>query len=153
MTVARFSNFTDIPTAILSFDESINRLMTRADQVRPWTPAVDILETDNELIFRADAPDVNLGHIKVEVENETLTLKGDRSIENGDRVQGYYQMERSYGSFARSFVLPQTVDTDSAHANYAHGVLTVTLAKKPVAKARAIRVNVEPALAAQASAR
>lgn len=153
MRVATFSNFNEIPTAILSFDETMNRLTARDDQVRPWTPAVDIFETDNELIFRADAPDVNLAHIEVEVENGTLTLKGDRTIDNGDRVQGYHRIERSYGCFSRSFTLPETVDADSAHADYAYGVLTITLAKKAVAKARVIKVNVskEPVLAAQAS--
>ena len=154
MTLATFSNFYDIPASIMSFDETINRLTARHDQVRPWTPAVDIFETDNELIFRADAPDINLGHIEVEVERGTLTIKGDRTIENGDRVQGYHRIERSYGSFTRSFTLPETVDADSAHADYAHGVLTITLAKKALAKARAIKVNLskEPVLAAQASA-
>jgi HSP20 family protein len=154
MTVATFSNFTLIPTAMLSFDEAMDRLTTRDDQVRPWTPAVDIFETDNELVFRADAPHGNLGHIEVEVENGTLTLKGDRSIGNGDRAQAYLRMERSDGSFARSFTLPETVDADSAHAEYAYGVLTITMAKKAVAKARAIKVNLgtESVLAAQASA-
>ena len=110
--------------------------------MRAWSPAVDIFETDNELIFRADTPDVNLEHIEVQVENGTLTLKGERSIEKDDRVNGYHRIERSHGAFARSFTLPETVDTEDVRADYAHGVLTITLSKKAVAKARAIKVNV-----------
>ncbi len=154
MELARFSNLNDLPTAMLSFNETVNRLVPGDNQSRPWSPAVDIFETDNELIFRADAPDVNLAQIEVQVENGTLTLKGERSIENDDSVKGYHRMERSYGAFARSFTLPETVDAESARADYAHGVLTITLSKKAVAKPRAIKVNVnkEPALTAQTSA-
>ncbi len=154
MELVRFSNLNDLPTAMLSLHETVNRLVAADNQMRPWSPAVDILETDNELIFRADAPDVNLAHVEVQVENGTLTLKGERSIEKDDSVKGYHRMERSYGTFARSFTLPETVDADSARADYAHGVLTITLSKKAVAKARAIKVNVnkEPTLTAQASA-
>jgi HSP20 family protein len=153
MDLARFSNLNDLPTAMLSFNETLNRLVARDNQMRPWSAPVDILETDNELIFRADAPDVNLAHIEVQVENGTLTLKGERSIEKDDTVKGYHRMERSYGVFARSFTLPETVDADSARADYAHGVLTITLSKKAVARARAIKVSVnkEPTLTAEAS--
>lgn len=142
MELARFSNLNDLPTAMLSLNEAVNRLVAADNQSRPWSPAVDIFETDNELIFRADAPDLNLAQIEVQVENGTLTLKGERSIEKDDSVKGYHRMERSYGAFARSFTLPETVDADSARADYAHGVLTITLSKKAVAKARAIKVNV-----------
>jgi HSP20 family protein len=154
MAVATFSSFNDLPTAMLSFDETVNRLIARDNQTRPWSPPVDIFETDNELIFRADAPDVDLGQFEVQVENGTLTLKGERSFEKSDRVKGYHRMERNYGGFARSFTLPDTVDADSVRADYAHGVLTITVAKKAVAKARAIKVHVnnEPTLTAQASA-
>src|SRR5689334_7573960 len=120
MELARFSNLNDLPTAMLSFNETINRQVAGDNQSRPWSPAVDIFETDNELIFRADAPDVNLGQIEVQVENGSLTLKGERSIENDDSVKGYHRLERSYGAFARSFTLPETVDAESARADYAH---------------------------------
>jgi HSP20 family protein len=154
MELARFSNLNDLPTAMLSFNEMINRLVTADNQSRPWSPAVDIFETDNELIFRADAPDLNLAQIEVQVENGTLALKGERSIEKDDSVKGYHQMERSYGAFARSFTLPETVDADTARADYAQGVLMITFSKKAVAKVRTIKVNVnkEPTLTAQPSA-
>jgi HSP20 family protein len=142
MEVTRFNNTNDFPTGMWSFNDAVNRLIASDNQVRPWNPAVDIFETDNELIFRADTPDVNLAHIEVQVENGTLTLKGERSIEKDDRVKGYHRIERSYGAFARSFTLSETVDAEDVRADYAHGVLTITLPKKAVAKARAIKVNV-----------
>lgn len=88
------------------------------------------------------------------MENGTLTLKGERSVDKSDSVKGYHRMERSYGAFARSFTLPETVDAESARADYANGVLTITLSKKAVAKARAIKINVnkETTLAAHAGA-
>jgi HSP20 family protein len=143
MEVTRFNNTNDFPTGMWSFNDAVNRLIASDNQVRPWSPAVDIFETENELIFRADTPDINVAHIEVQVENGTLTLKGERSIEKDDRVKGYHRIERSYGAFARSFTLPETVDAEDVRADYAHGVLTITLPKKAVAKARAIKVNVK----------
>jgi HSP20 family protein len=121
MELTRFNNLYDFPTVMLSLNDTVNRLIAGDNQVRPWSPAVDIFETDNELIFRADTPDVNLEHIEVQVENGTLTLKGERGIEKDDRVNGYHRIERSYGAFARSFTLPETVDTEDVRADYAHG--------------------------------
>lgn len=142
MELNKFNSFYDFPAAMWSFNDTVNRLIAGDNQARPWSPAVDIFETDNELIFRADTPDLNLEHIDVQVENGTLTLKGERSIEKNDRVKGYHRIERSYGAFARSFTLPDTVDTEDVRADYGNGVLTITLSKKAVAKARAIKVNV-----------
>src|SRR5690242_13843105 len=142
MELTKSSNLNDFPTAMRFFQDTVNRLMAGDNQVRPWSPAVDILETENELVFMADTPDVNRERIEVQVENGTLTLKGERNIEKDDRVKGYHRIERSYGAFARSFTLPDTVDAESVRADYAHGVLTITLPKKAVAKARAIKVNV-----------
>jgi HSP20 family protein len=155
MELARFNSLNNFPTAMWSFNDTVNHLFSGDNQVRPWSPAVDIHETDNELIFRADTPGVNLEHIEVQVENGTLTLNGERSIEKDDRVKGYHRIERGYGAFARSFTLPETIDAEGAvRADYAHGVLTITLSKKAVAKARAIKVNVNevPTLTGQASA-
>jgi len=142
MELTKSSNMSDFPPAMRFFQDTVTRLMSGDNQVRPWTPAVDILETENELVFRADIPDVNLERIDVQVENGTLTLKGERDIEKDDRVKGYHRIERSYGAFARSFTLPDTVDAEGVRADYAHGVLTITLPKKAVTKARAIKVNV-----------
>ena len=88
MELARFSSLNDLATAMLSFNETVNRLVAADNRSRPWSPAVDIFETDNELIFRADAPDLNLAQIEVQVENGTLTLKGERSIRERRQYEG-----------------------------------------------------------------
>jgi HSP20 family protein len=105
---------------------------------------VDILETENALILKADLPDVDMKDITVEIENGTLTLKGERKFEKDDQTQGYHRIERSYGSFVRYFSLPDTVEADKVHADYKNGVLSVSLPKKELAKPRSIKVEVHP---------
>ncbi|MBM3812367.1 MAG: Hsp20/alpha crystallin family protein [Acidimicrobiia bacterium] len=109
---------------------------------RPWAPAVDILETENELVLKADLPDVKLEDIEVRMENGTLTLKGKREFEKKDSEKGYHRIERHYGSFMRAFSLPETVDPEKITADYKNGVLKVAVAKKEVAKPRTVKVNV-----------
>ena len=111
-------------------------------QVRPWTPAVDIFETENELVLKADVPDVELKDIDIRLENGTLSLKGERKFENEEKKKGFHRVERSYGSFARYFTLPDSVDPEHVAAEYNNGVLTVTLPKKEIAKPRSIQVKV-----------
>jgi HSP20 family protein len=105
---------------------------------------VDILETENELVLKADVPGVDQKDIDIHIENGTLTLKGERRFEEAPEGnnRGYHRIERSFGSFARYFTLPDTVDADKVKADYRNGVLTVTLTKKEVAKPRSIRVEV-----------
>src|SRR5712691_9290591 len=91
---------------------------------RPWSPSVDIYETENELVLRADLPDVKLEDIEVRVENQTLTLKGERKFEEDQSIRGYHRIERSYGTFTRSFAVPATVDPDRVAAEFKN-VLTV----------------------------
>src|SRR5688500_4979489 len=116
------------------FQDSVNRLFSEEPAGRPWAPPVDILETENELILRADVPDVKLEDIDVRVENGTLSLKGKREFNGEERGNGYHRIERSYGSFVRCFSLPESVDPDRISAEYKNGVLTVTVGKKEVAK-------------------
>jgi HSP20 family protein len=127
---------------MLLFHDVVSRLLSDQNQVRPWSPAVDILETDTELLFKVDAAGVSLEDIDVQLENGTMTLKGERKFEKDEKVKGYHRIERSYGAFARSFTLPNTVDPEGVRADYALGVLTITLPKKEIAKPRAIKVNV-----------
>jgi HSP20 family protein len=113
---------------------------------RPWTPPVDVLENENALVFKADIPEIKPEDIEVHFENGTLTLKGKREFEkkeNGNGQGGYHRIERSYGTFTRAFSLPDTVDPDKLSADYKNGVLTVTIAKKEVAKPKAVKVNVQ----------
>jgi HSP20 family protein len=102
---------------------------------------VDILETENELVLRADLPGVDMNNVEIQVENSTLTLKGERRFEKTDK-QGYHRIERNFGAFARYFSLPDTVDSEKVRADYRSGVLTITLPKKEVAKPRSVRIEV-----------
>jgi HSP20 family protein len=140
--LARLNAFSDFPAGLQLFQDAVSRILSDENQVRPWSPAVDILETENELIFNVDAAGVNLKDIDIQLENGTLTLKGERKFEKDDKVKGCHRIERSYGAFARSFTLPDTVNPEGVHADYAQGVLTVTLPKQERAKPRAIKVNV-----------
>lgn len=110
---------------------------------RPWMPSVDILETENELVVKADLPEVKLADISIHLENGVLSLKGERKFEHKDSNKGgYHRLERTYGSFARNFSLPDTVDVEKVTAGFKDGVLTITLPKKEIAKPRAIQVNI-----------
>jgi HSP20 family protein len=140
--LARLNAFSDFPAGLQIFQDTVNRILSDENQVRPWSPPVDILETENDLIFKVDAAGVNLKDIDIQLENGTLTLKGERKFEKDDKVKGYHRTERSYGAFARSFTLPDTVNAETVHADYVQGVLTVTLPKQERAKPRAIKVNV-----------
>jgi HSP20 family protein len=123
------------------FEDAVTRLMSEPRASRPWSPAVDIVETENELVVKADLPDVKLEDIGVHVENQTLTIKGERKFEKDENARGYHRIERSYGNFVRSFAVPSTVDTENVQADYKSGVLTVSLPKKAAAKPRQIKVN------------
>src|ERR1700735_2498295 len=110
---------------------------------RPWSPSVDIFETEDALTLKADLPDVKIDDIDVRVENQTLTLRGQRQFEKEENVKGYHRIERSYGEFVRSFAVPSTVDTEKVQADYKNGVLTITLPKKEAAKPRQVKVAVQ----------
>jgi HSP20 family protein len=142
MALTRYNPFDMGPMAAFRFiDEAMNR-MAEPQGNRPWAPAVDILETENELIIKADLPAVKLEDIDVRVEDGTLTLKGERSFEKSENEKGYHRIERSYGSFSRSFTLPETLNPEGVKAAFKDGVLTVTLPKKEIAKPKQIKVEV-----------
>ena len=125
------------------FEDAVTRLMSQPRTSRPWSPAVDILETENELVVKSDLPDVKLEDIDVRVENQTLSIKGERRFEDDASDQGYHRIERSYGSFVRSFAVPNSVDTEKVSADYKNGVLTIKLPKKETAKPKQVRVEVK----------
>ena len=112
-------------------------------RTRPWSPAVDIYETENELVLKADVPDVDPKDIDVRVENQTLTISGERKFEQENANKGFHRIERSYGSFVRSFAVPSTFDTENIGAGFKNGVLTVTLPKKEAAKPRQVKIEVK----------
>ncbi len=137
-----FNDFENLVKNLQLFDEPFGRFFTEGGAAKPWTPAVDIHETENELVLRADVPDVKPEDIDVHFENGTLTLKGKREFEKKEESKGYHRIERNYGSFVRAFTMPDSVDPEKLGADYKNGVLTVTVGTKEVAKPRAVKVNV-----------
>src|SRR5271169_5669638 len=108
---APYPEIEDFPTGLRLFQDSINRLFSDDGvKTRPWSPAVDILETENELVLKADVPGVELKDIDIQLENGTLTVKGERKFEKDQKNNGFQRMERSYGSFVRHFALADTLD-------------------------------------------
>jgi len=127
--------------SLRAVESAFSRLLTEPQTNRPWAPAVDIYETENELVLKADLPDVEAKDIDVRVENQTLTIAGERKFASASNEKGYHRIERSYGNFVRSFAVPSAFDTDKINAAYNNGVLTVTLVKKETAKPRQIKIE------------
>jgi HSP20 family protein len=125
------------------FEDSFARMLTEPQSNRPWAPSVDIYETENELVLKADVPDVELKDIDVRVENQTLTIAGERVFHQPESGKGYHRIERSYGKFMRSFAVPNVFDTEKIAAEYKNGVLTVSLPKKEAAKPRQVKIEVK----------
>lgn len=124
------------------FEDAFTRLLSEPRSNRPWSPPVDVYETDNDLVFKADLPGLTSADIDVRLENQTLTIAGERTFDKQDAQHGFHRIERNYGSFVRSFAVPNVFDTEKVTAAYKEGVLTVTLAKKEAAKPRQVKVQV-----------
>jgi HSP20 family protein len=125
------------------FEDAVTRLVSEPRANRPWSPSVDIFETEDALTLKADLPEVKIEEIDVRVENQTLTLRGQRKFGKDENVKGYHRIERGYGEFVRTFAVPSTVDTEKVLADYKNGVLTITLPKKEAAKPRQVKVAVQ----------
>jgi len=125
------------------FEDAFSRMLTEPQANRPWSPSVDIYETENELVLKADLPDVDLKDIDVRVENQTLTIAGERKFEQQESGKGFHRIERNYGRFVRSFAVPNSFDVNNIGADYKNGVLSVTLPKTEAAKPRQIKVAVK----------
>jgi HSP20 family protein len=107
-----------------------------------FAPAVDVYEDDHNLTLKIEVPGIDEKDIDVRVENNVLTVHGERKFEKEEKEENFRRVERQYGSFTRSFTLPNTVDTDRVQANYEKGILKIQLAKKAEAKPKQIKVNV-----------
>lgn len=119
--------------------ESGDDALVRAD----WTPAVDVYETpQHELVLKAELPGVKREAIDLKVENNTLTIRGERTRDAEVKQDAYHRVERTYGAFARTFALPSTVSTDGIKAEFKDGVLTVTLPAREEAKPRQVQIAV-----------
>ena len=110
-----------------------------------WTPSVDIFESENEIVLEAELPGMKREDFEVSIENNVITLKGERHFEKKEEGDNYHRVERSYGSFTRSFSLPRTVSAEATKADFKNGILRVSLPKKEEAKARKIEVTGEDA--------
>jgi len=142
-----------------NFGRFFNEFFERTNQesnLTTWAPAVDIFENEHELVVKADLPDVDPKALDVRVENNILSISGDRKFEKNTTGGSYLRVERSYGSFARSFSLANTVNTEAIKADYRDGVLSLSIPKREEAKPKQIKVNVvtgaQPAQAAAAKA-
>src|SRR5580692_6764158 len=161
VTLNRWEPFRGAPT----LHEQVNRLFGNVlehageeSNLTSWAPAVDIYETEHELVVKADLPEVDPKELDIRVENNLLTIRGERKFEKKVNEDNYLRVERAYGSFSRSFSLANTVNADAIKADYQNGVLTLTIPKREEAKPKQIKVNVAapagtPAVAAAAGAR
>jgi HSP20 family protein len=156
-TIARWEPFRGVTT----LQDQINRLFNEGverssddSSLSAWAPSVDIYETEHELVVKADLPDVDPKDLDIRVENNILTIRGERKFEKKVNEENYLRVERSYGSFARSFTLANTVNSEAIKADYQSGVLTLTVPKREEAKPKQIKVNVNaPEKAAAAAAK
>lgn len=145
MAIIRWDPFRDIVT----LREKMNRLFEDAVTARgeerdmissTWTPSVDIYETENALILTAEVPGVDEDNIEIKIEDNTLSLNGERVFEKETKEENYHRIERSYGSFFRSFTIPRQVDQEKIKAEHDKGVLRITMPKKPESKPKTVKV-------------
>ena len=116
--------------------------------MRRWVPAMDLVETADDFVLRADLPGLTQDDVKLELEDSTLTVSGERKSERTDKHEGYYRVERAFGSFSRSLTLPKGVDADAVKANFDNGVLEIHIPKPEERKPRRIAIAVGDAPAA-----
>jgi HSP20 family protein len=145
MDIVRWYPFRDL----ITLRERMNRLFEDAFPHRgeekelvasSWAPAVDIYEKENALVLATEVPGLDENDIEIKIEDNTLTLKGERKFEKETKEENYHRIERSYGSFHRSFTLPRYIDEDKINAEYENGVLKITMPKKAELKAKKVKV-------------
>lgn len=145
MAIIRWDPFRDLVT----LREKMNRLFEEAFTSQgeeknlmagTWTPSVDIYETENELVLTAEVPGINEKDIEIKIEDNTLTLQGERKFEKETKEENYHRVERSYGSFYRSFTLPNYIDQDKIQAEHENGILKITMPKRAELKPKKVKV-------------
>jgi len=154
-TITRWEPFRGVNTLQDQFNRLFSDVFDRKAEessLTAWAPAVDIYETEHELVVKADLPEVDPKDLDIRVENNILTIRGERKFEKKVNEDNYLRVGRAYGSFARSFTLANTVNSDAIKADYQDGVLTLTIPKREEAKPKQIKVNVNTqAMAASAA--
>ena len=155
-TLNRWEPFRGTATLQQQVNRLFGNVLERAGEesnLTTWAPAVDIYETEHELVVKADLPEVEAKDLDIRVENNLLTIRGERKFEKKVNEDNYLRVERAYGSFSRSFSLANTVNSEAIKADYQNGVLTLTIPKREEAKPKQIKVHVgAPAVAAAAAA-
>lgn len=146
--ITRWEPFRNLST----LQEQVNRLFETSSKgngdnssLTAWAPAVDIYEAENELVLKADLPEISEKDLDIRVENNMLTVRGERKFEQKVKEDNYLRIERTYGSFSRSFSLPSTINTEAIQADYKNGVLTVQLPKRAESKPKQVKINVTSA--------
>jgi len=125
-----FNNFFDTPTT------------TDGGRLRRWVPAMDLLENGDDYVLRADLPGVSEGDVNIELDDNVLTISGERQAAHEERKEGYYRVERAFGRFSRSLTLPKGVDPEAVRGNLENGVLEVRIPKPEQHKPRRVAINV-----------
>jgi HSP20 family protein len=147
MSVVRWEPFRDLLTLQdrikRAFEQTRGQHQTQAEeQLGTWAPAVDIYETEKEIVLKADLPGVSEKDVDIRVENNILTLRGERRFENEVKQDAYHRVERVYGTFARTFTLPNTLNPESIKASYENGVLLISMPKREEARPKQIKIAV-----------
>ena len=151
--VQRFPISTSLFEPLMNFDREINTMFDKfvrggtvddgSFAISHWMPAVDVAEREEEYQVKVELPGVNKDDVKITMQENVLTIRGEKKQENETKNSEYHRVERSYGSFQRSFTLPTSVKHDKIEASYTDGILTVTLPKAEEAKPKQIDVKVK----------
>jgi HSP20 family protein len=145
MAIIRWDPFKDLVT----LREKMNRLFedavtSRGEQkdliTSSWAPAVDIYEDENQLVLTAEVPGIDEKDIEIKLEDNTLSIHGERKMEKETKEENYHRLERAYGSFYRSFTLPNYIDQEKIQAQHENGILKITMPKKPELKTRKVKI-------------
>jgi len=136
--ITRIDPFRELANLFENFAEGTGKDQLMAGS---FVPPVDIYEDEHNLVLKLEIPGVSEADLDIQVENNTLTVKGERKFEKEEKEENFHRVERRYGSFLRTFRLPNTVDTETVEANYEKGVLRINLAKKAEAKPKQIKVG------------
>jgi HSP20 family protein len=136
-TITRIDPFRELASFFQSFEPTGKDQLTAGS----FVPPVDVYEDEQNLILKLEVPGVNEADLNVSVENNTLTIQGERKFEKEEKEENFHRIERRYGSFLRTFKLPNTVNSDKVEASCDKGILKITLAKRAEAKPRQIKVG------------
>jgi HSP20 family protein len=144
MAINRWDPFREV-VALQNRVNNLFREMNDGDSpltTASFVPAVDVYEDSRKVVLKLEVPGINEKDLDIRVENNTLTVKGERKFEKEEKEENFHRIERRYGTFYRAFTLPSTVDTEHVQANYENGILKLELSKKPEAQPKQIKVNV-----------